>query len=215
MGTSYGNRTSPVLRGAWILENITGTPPNSPPPGVEAFKEAEPGKKVDDRARAARAASRESLLQCLPWRDGSAGLRARELRCGGRLARPGPAMPARAIDSSGKLASGTQVERAGAAAQGAARAAGSVRADPHRKAHDLRARTQPALPGHAHGARHRAAGCDAGKYRSRRSSRVSWTARRSRCVKSTPPRQQAPRRTRHTGSPLQGPDSPTARASRR
>ena len=47
MGTSYGNRTSPVLRGAWILENITGTPPNAPPPGVEAFKETEPGKKAE------------------------------------------------------------------------------------------------------------------------------------------------------------------------
>jgi hypothetical protein len=46
MGTSYGNRTTPVLRGAFILENITGTPPNSPPPGVQAFKESEPGKKV-------------------------------------------------------------------------------------------------------------------------------------------------------------------------
>ncbi|MEP7245253.1 MAG: DUF1592 domain-containing protein [Gammaproteobacteria bacterium] len=46
MGTSYGNRTSPVLRGAYILENITGTPPNSPPPGVQAFKESEPGKKM-------------------------------------------------------------------------------------------------------------------------------------------------------------------------
>jgi mono/diheme cytochrome c family protein len=46
MGTSYGNRTSPVLRGAWILENITGTPPSSPPPGVEQFKENEPGKKA-------------------------------------------------------------------------------------------------------------------------------------------------------------------------
>ena len=46
MGTSYGNRTTPVLRGAFILENITGTPPNSPPPGVQAFKETEPGKKV-------------------------------------------------------------------------------------------------------------------------------------------------------------------------
>jgi hypothetical protein len=46
MATSYGNRTSPVLRGAWILENITGTPPTSPPPGVEQFKETEPGKKA-------------------------------------------------------------------------------------------------------------------------------------------------------------------------
>jgi mono/diheme cytochrome c family protein len=46
MGTSYGNRTSPVLRGSWILENIAGTPPSSPPPGVEQFQENEPGKKA-------------------------------------------------------------------------------------------------------------------------------------------------------------------------
>jgi hypothetical protein len=45
MGTSYGNRTSPVLRGAWILEAVMGTPPSSPPPGVQAFMESEPGKK--------------------------------------------------------------------------------------------------------------------------------------------------------------------------
>ncbi len=45
MATSYGNRTSPVLRGAWILENLTGTPPNSPPPGIAPFKETEPGKR--------------------------------------------------------------------------------------------------------------------------------------------------------------------------
>ncbi len=37
--TSYPNRTAPVIRGAWILERITGTPPNAPPPDVEALKE--------------------------------------------------------------------------------------------------------------------------------------------------------------------------------
>jgi hypothetical protein len=33
--TSYPDRTSPVLRGAWILDKIIGTPPTPPPPGVE------------------------------------------------------------------------------------------------------------------------------------------------------------------------------------
>jgi hypothetical protein len=33
--TSVGNRTSPVTRGKWILENILGTPAPVPPPGVE------------------------------------------------------------------------------------------------------------------------------------------------------------------------------------
>lgn len=39
MGMSYANRTSPVRRGAWILEQIVGTPPHAPPPGVEALQE--------------------------------------------------------------------------------------------------------------------------------------------------------------------------------
>jgi hypothetical protein len=37
--TSYPNRTSPVLRGKWIMENILGTPPPAPPPDVPALKE--------------------------------------------------------------------------------------------------------------------------------------------------------------------------------
>ena len=32
--TSYGDRTSPVLRGAYVLDRILGTPPTPPPPGV-------------------------------------------------------------------------------------------------------------------------------------------------------------------------------------
>jgi mono/diheme cytochrome c family protein len=33
--TSYGSRTSPVLRGAWVLDRIMGTPPHPPPPNVD------------------------------------------------------------------------------------------------------------------------------------------------------------------------------------
>ena len=43
--TSYANRTSVVLRGNFILENITGTPPSPPPPNVPAFKENKEGEK--------------------------------------------------------------------------------------------------------------------------------------------------------------------------
>ncbi len=43
MAAAYPNRTSPVLRGAFILEYIAGAPPATPPPGVEAFPEAEIG----------------------------------------------------------------------------------------------------------------------------------------------------------------------------
>ena len=37
--TSYPNRTSPVLRGKWVLENLLGTPPASPPPDVPSLEE--------------------------------------------------------------------------------------------------------------------------------------------------------------------------------
>ena len=46
LATSYANRTAPVLRGAWILENIIGTPPAAPPPDVEGFKENKEGEKA-------------------------------------------------------------------------------------------------------------------------------------------------------------------------
>jgi len=41
--SSYANRTSPVLRGKWILTNILGTPPPPPPPNVPAFNEMASG----------------------------------------------------------------------------------------------------------------------------------------------------------------------------
>jgi mono/diheme cytochrome c family protein len=43
--TSVATRTSPVLRGKWILENVLGTPPAPPPPDVPALKENEKGAK--------------------------------------------------------------------------------------------------------------------------------------------------------------------------
>ena len=37
--TSYAHRTSPVIRGKWILENILGAPPPPPPPDVPPLEE--------------------------------------------------------------------------------------------------------------------------------------------------------------------------------
>ena len=51
--TSHAIRTSPVLRGKWILNNILGTPPPDPPPNIPA---------LDDRKTQARVATvRERL----------------------------------------------------------------------------------------------------------------------------------------------------------
>ena len=43
--TSYPNRTSVVLRGKWVLENLLGAPPPPPPPNVPPLKENTPGAK--------------------------------------------------------------------------------------------------------------------------------------------------------------------------
>jgi hypothetical protein len=43
--TSHATRTSPVVRGKFILENILGTPPPPPPPDVPTLKENEKGQK--------------------------------------------------------------------------------------------------------------------------------------------------------------------------
>jgi cytochrome c551/c552 len=40
--TSIATRTSPVMRGKWVLQNLLGAPPPDPPPGVEVNLEADP-----------------------------------------------------------------------------------------------------------------------------------------------------------------------------
>jgi hypothetical protein len=64
--TSYGDRTSPVLRGAWILGKLMGTPPTPPPPDVDvgdlSNPKGEPAKTV--RARLERHRTRPGCNQC-------------------------------------------------------------------------------------------------------------------------------------------------------
>ena len=54
MVTSYPTRTSPVLRGKWVLENLLGSPPPPPPPDVPA---------LDDSAEISAGSLREALEQ--------------------------------------------------------------------------------------------------------------------------------------------------------
>ena len=37
--TSYATRTSPVIRGKWVLDNLVGAPPPAPPPNVPALED--------------------------------------------------------------------------------------------------------------------------------------------------------------------------------
>jgi hypothetical protein len=47
--TSYATRTSPVIRGKWILDNILGVPPPPPPPNVPTLEEGVIGKNLSVR----------------------------------------------------------------------------------------------------------------------------------------------------------------------
>ncbi len=53
--SSYATRTSPVIRGKWVLTNILGSPPPPPPPNVPPLKEAgDSGKVLTMRERMAQ-----------------------------------------------------------------------------------------------------------------------------------------------------------------
>src|SRR5690606_14544385 len=65
MRTSYGDRTSPVLRGAWALEKLMGTPPSPPPPNVETDLSVPEGEQVTTvRARLEKHRDNPSCNQC-------------------------------------------------------------------------------------------------------------------------------------------------------
>ncbi len=60
MAAAYPNRTSPVLRGAFILEHISGTPPAAPPPNVENLPEGDIGTTKARTVRDLMALHREN-----------------------------------------------------------------------------------------------------------------------------------------------------------
>ena len=49
--TSYGNRTSVVLRGKWVLENLLNAPPPPPPAVVPDIEDAKVGAEATLRQR--------------------------------------------------------------------------------------------------------------------------------------------------------------------
>ncbi len=63
--TSYGDRTSPVLRGQWVLDKLMGTPPTPPPPDVDTDLSTPKGEKPKTlRARMEQHRSKPSCNQC-------------------------------------------------------------------------------------------------------------------------------------------------------
>jgi mono/diheme cytochrome c family protein len=65
MRTSYGDRTSPVLRGAWVLDKLIGTPPTPPPPNTATDLSQKAGEKPKTvRERLEQHRDKASCKQC-------------------------------------------------------------------------------------------------------------------------------------------------------
>jgi hypothetical protein len=64
MATSYPDRTSPVLRGAWVMEHVLGVPPTPPPPGVETTLTASAETPRSVRERLALHRTQSSCNHC-------------------------------------------------------------------------------------------------------------------------------------------------------
>ena len=62
--TSYADRTSPVIRGHWILENVLGAPPPPPPPNVPTLDEEEIAADLPFRERLAKHSQNATCASC-------------------------------------------------------------------------------------------------------------------------------------------------------
>ena len=104
--TAYPNRTSVVLRGKWVLENLLGTPPPPPPADVPELVAKKDGKALSLRAQMEQHRSNAVCAACHArmdpigfalenydgvgkWRDEDAGIR---------------------IDASGRLPDGSEFD---------------------------------------------------------------------------------------------------------
>ncbi|HWE53727.1 MAG TPA: DUF1592 domain-containing protein [Bryobacteraceae bacterium] len=112
--TSYPNRTSPVLRGKWILETLLGSPPPPPPPNVPALPEAQAtGKVVSVRERLSEHRKNPACAGCHSRMD-PLGFALENFDATGKwrtIESSGPAdMSRNPIDASGEFSDGTKFE---------------------------------------------------------------------------------------------------------
>ena len=80
--TSVADRTSPVLRGKWVIEVLLGMPPPPPPPNVPDLEETQGSARGQLLSVRERMEEHRANPQCqlVPSRDRSAGAGAGELR---------------------------------------------------------------------------------------------------------------------------------------
>jgi hypothetical protein len=106
--TSLANRTSPVLRGKWVMEVILASPPPPPPPGVpdlEETKEGEAGKFLTTRERMELHRTNATCRACHQYMD-PMGLALDNFDVTGRWRFRENGMP---LDTRGNMYDGTPV----------------------------------------------------------------------------------------------------------
>jgi hypothetical protein len=67
--TSYATRTSPVIRGKWVLENLLGTPPPPPEPDVPALDDSQVSESLPIRERLAAHRNKPACASCHEFID--------------------------------------------------------------------------------------------------------------------------------------------------
>jgi hypothetical protein len=103
--TSYPDRTSPVIRGKWILENLLGTPPPNPPPDVPGLVETDgAGSVISMRERLAVHRANPTCASCHALMD-PLGFALENFDAVGRWRTLGDA--GEPIDAAGEMPDGT------------------------------------------------------------------------------------------------------------
>ncbi|MYH32068.1 MAG: DUF1592 domain-containing protein [Acidobacteria bacterium] len=109
--TSYATRTSPVLRGKWILENLLASPPPPPPPDIPALAErTDDGAALSMRAAMERHRANPACASCHAQMD-PLGFALENFDAVGRWRVRSESNDA--IDASGVLPDGTSFEGPG------------------------------------------------------------------------------------------------------
>jgi hypothetical protein len=111
MVSSHTDRTSPVVRGKWVLENVLGSPPPAPPPEVPLLEEVDPEGKMTFRQKLEAHRENPACAGCHATMD-PIGFALENFDVVGawRDHENGAGTPA--IDASGRLADGTVVDGA-------------------------------------------------------------------------------------------------------